>query len=85
MNEELRKVRADLLQVEAAIRAASGTGGANNVKLDALESRKKELKARLLQAGRGDPQVLGGAERGRATAPPRLPASCMSPRRRCRR
>ncbi len=71
VNEELRKVRADLLQVEAAIRAASSTGGANNVKLDALESRKKELKGRLLQADeeiRKYSAELSEAERGVAEA-----------------
>ena len=78
VNEELRKVRADLLQVEAAIRAASSAGGVNNVKLDALESRKKELKGRLLQADeeiRKYSSELSEAERGASEAAGKLHAT----------
>jgi chromosome segregation protein len=49
LDEELKQLRADLVALEASLREMNGSGGANSVKLEALEARKKELKTRMAQ------------------------------------
>lgn len=50
VQEELHKVRADLVAVEASMRDTNNSGSTNNVKIAALDERRKEVKARLSQA-----------------------------------
>ncbi|MEM0448939.1 MAG: chromosome segregation protein SMC [Methanomassiliicoccales archaeon] len=49
VQEELRKVRADLLAVESALREMNTSGSVNEVKISAMEQRRKEVATRLKQ------------------------------------